>query len=311
MHNPMKGLFRAAGELRDTDIVVDHRVLDRRLSGLDANAIGYMIETLTRLCRGRGAGVMASPGNRRDPQRKDLRASDDDAARRSRSYRFSLFTPTLLFATTLRAPTATILIAGCLGALALDAATVPVGDAGSFLDRPTDFRLYGLIGFSAFLLSRRRRGPSCLSPRRTGGRDAVLSDVSHNWLPFVYDDQSGQYVLQAPLGMYMAPGLVDHAFGLAAGHVALWLQNSAMLKPSCMSSRLGRGWRHAAADASLLGLRGARRIDLLAAQRQQDVARPHGPLRHGSWNPYFQVFRQPRAILLGAQPRPAGLVARG
>ncbi|MFO1118097.1 MAG: hypothetical protein U1E28_20710 [Beijerinckiaceae bacterium] len=199
-----------------------------------------------------------------------------------------LFTPTLLFATTLRAPTATILIAGCLGALALVLQPCLSGDA-SFLDEPTDFRLLaGLIGFSAFLLVAGGALHLVYAPSDWRTRDAVLADVSRNWLPFVYDDQSGQYVLRAPLGMYMAPGLVGHAFGLAAGHVALWLQNSAMLGAILyVFARLGRGWRHA---ALMLAFSGCAALGVLIYWLLSDRTLLDHMVRYGmdSWNPYFQ-----------------------
>ncbi len=54
----MKGRnFRISGELANADIVVDRTFWIGVYPGLDANAIGYMIDTLTRLCRGAARAV--------------------------------------------------------------------------------------------------------------------------------------------------------------------------------------------------------------------------------------------------------------
>lgn len=60
-------------------------------------------------------------------------------------------------------------------------------------------------------------------------RDAVLADLVLNTFPVFYDYLGADLVLRAPLGMYLLPASVGWAFGLTAAHVALLLQNSALL----------------------------------------------------------------------------------
>ncbi|PPD42905.1 MAG: hypothetical protein CTY15_11585 [Methylocystis sp.] len=60
-------------------------------------------------------------------------------------------------------------------------------------------------------------------------RDAVLADIALRWLPVVYADGSDNWLLRAPLGMYLLPGGVGHLFGLRAAHLAQLLQNSVIL----------------------------------------------------------------------------------
>ncbi len=199
-----------------------------------------------------------------------------------------LFAPTLLFATTLRAPAAAILLVGCFGALALVLQSRPSGDA-NFLDEPTDFRLLaGLVGFSAFLLVAGGALHFVYAPSDWRTRDAVLADVSRAWLPFVYDDAAGQYALRAPLGMYMLPGLVGRLSGLGAAHVTLWLQNSVMLGAILyVFARLGHGWRHA---GLMLAFSGCAALGVLIYWLLSDRTLLDHMVRYGmdSWNPYFQ-----------------------
>jgi len=60
-------------------------------------------------------------------------------------------------------------------------------------------------------------------------RDGVLRDLSKNFYPVVYRYLDQDYLLRAPLGMYMTPALVGRVFGLHAAHLALLVQNAALL----------------------------------------------------------------------------------
>lgn len=199
-----------------------------------------------------------------------------------------LFAPTILFATTLRLPVAAIVIAGCLGALAL-LLNPRQSDDASFLNEPTDFRLLlGLCAFSAILLIGGGALHFVYAPSDWRTRDAVLADVSREWLPFVYDDAAGQYVLRAPLGMYMLPGLAGRAFGLTAAHIVMWLQNSIMLGAILyVFARLGRGWPHALV---MLAFSGCAALGVLIYWLLSDRTLIDHMVRYGmdSWNPYFQ-----------------------
>lgn len=60
-------------------------------------------------------------------------------------------------------------------------------------------------------------------------RDAVLADLVRLPWPPGYLLESGAFVLRAPVGMYLVPALVGKAAGLWAAHLALLLQNTAIL----------------------------------------------------------------------------------
>lgn len=57
-------------------------------------------------------------------------------------------------------------------------------------------------------------------------RDSVLHDlVSRGW-PFVYRLDGVDWMLRAPIGMFLIPALVGKLLGLYAANIALWAQNS-------------------------------------------------------------------------------------
>ncbi|WP_174300953.1 GtrA family protein [Caulobacter sp. S45] len=60
-------------------------------------------------------------------------------------------------------------------------------------------------------------------------RDAVLADLSTRPWPVHYHAAAGDFVLRAPLGMYMLPALIGHAAGWRAAQLALLVQNTALL----------------------------------------------------------------------------------
>ncbi|HEY4921907.1 MAG TPA: hypothetical protein VII40_17525, partial [Xanthobacteraceae bacterium] len=60
-------------------------------------------------------------------------------------------------------------------------------------------------------------------------RDAVLADLVRHPFPMFYDWQGSEFVLRAPLGMYMAPAAVGKLLGLRAAHLTLLAQNVAIL----------------------------------------------------------------------------------
>jgi hypothetical protein len=60
-------------------------------------------------------------------------------------------------------------------------------------------------------------------------RDGVLHDLAERFYPIFYRYREQDYLLRAPLGMYMTPALVGRFLGLHAAHVALLAQNAALL----------------------------------------------------------------------------------
>jgi hypothetical protein len=57
-------------------------------------------------------------------------------------------------------------------------------------------------------------------------RDAVLHDVTAQPWPFAYQILGQNFVLRAPLGMFLVPALIGKLFGVYASFLALWWQNA-------------------------------------------------------------------------------------
>ncbi len=76
-------------------------------------------------------------------------------------------------------------------------------------------------------------------------RDAVLRDLVEQRWPFAYRTGGADWVLRAPLGMYLLPALAGKLAGLRAAHLALWAQNTlalaAVLRVFCASASTRRG----------------------------------------------------------------------
>lgn len=60
-------------------------------------------------------------------------------------------------------------------------------------------------------------------------RDAVLADLVRGGTKALYRYQEQDYLLRAPLGMYLTPAAVGLVFGLGAAHLALLAQNSMLV----------------------------------------------------------------------------------
>lgn len=60
-------------------------------------------------------------------------------------------------------------------------------------------------------------------------RDAVLSDLARQGFPLFYRYEAQDYLLRAPLGMYLLPATVGHFAGSKAAHVVLLAQNAGLL----------------------------------------------------------------------------------
>jgi hypothetical protein len=75
-------------------------------------------------------------------------------------------------------------------------------------------------------------------------RDAVLHDLVMRSWPFVYQIDGINWVLRAPLGMYLLPALIGKIGGLYAAYAALWLQNClaifTILRIFCASTSMAR-----------------------------------------------------------------------
>lgn len=156
-----------------------------------------------------------------------------------------LFLPSGLLATALRPFPATVVSVGCLGALALVAQRTPTDKLG-VLDKPLDLlRLSLCVALAAVLLALGGEAHLFYAPLDWRIRDGVLADLSQRAFPIVYEVGAVDYVLRAPLGMYMLPAAVGRMFGLVAADAALLAQNSLFLGAIFyILGQLGRGWPH-------------------------------------------------------------------
>jgi hypothetical protein len=142
---------------------------------------------------------------------------------------------------------AAVLLTGCLGALALIARDCSMRPNG-VLPQTVNLWLLGVcIGIAAALLFYSGSLHVFHPTFDWRIRDAVLADLSASGFPVTYRVADEEYLLRAPIGMYVLPAMVGFASGLFSAHVALWIQNSVALGVIlyfiCI---LGYGLRHAA-----------------------------------------------------------------
>ncbi len=141
----------------------------------------------------------------------------------------SLFiVPDLLLATGFRAPAALVLSLGC--ALALALIWRQRGDAAPLSAAAVDIRtLAACAGAAAGLLLIGGEAHLFYTNWDWLIRDAVLSDLVRQGFPLFYRYEAQDYLLRAPLGMYLLPAAIGHVAGLTAAHVALLAQNASLL----------------------------------------------------------------------------------
>lgn len=60
-------------------------------------------------------------------------------------------------------------------------------------------------------------------------RDAVLADLTREGFPLFYRYEGQDYLLRAPLGMYLLPAMIGHYAGLVGAHIAMLAQNALLL----------------------------------------------------------------------------------
>ena len=128
-----------------------------------------------------------------------------------------------IFAFALRPAPAAAVLVGCAGVAAL----LSRSSFGPLLRAGIDARYYALclaLGLALCLLGGGLHVFRATTDWLT--RDAVLADLVSNGLTVLYRWEGQDYLLRAPLGMYMVPAVVGRFYGLFAAHVALFLQNS-------------------------------------------------------------------------------------
>lgn len=196
--------------------------------------------------------------------------------------------PSALFATALRTIPALAVIVGCFGALALIVGRAATSQPDCLQTATNIPRLVVCVASALVILSLGGETHLFFSTPDWLIRDAVLSDLVQQGYLVGYRVGSVDYLLRAPLGMYIVPALVGQAFGLLAAHITLLAQNSLFLGAIFyLLATLGRGWRHLAILVLFAGLSLAGGLISLASN-----PRPGIPfwLHWGldQWHPYFQ-----------------------
>jgi hypothetical protein len=123
-------------------------------------------------------------------------------------------------------PAAALLLGSLLSAYLIVSAKA----TGAVLSSPIDWRMLagcGALSLALCLLG--GEGHFFFSPYDWFTRDAVLADLVGNKYPVFYNYHGADYLLRAPLGMYMTPALLGWGFGLRTAHYALLAQNAFLL----------------------------------------------------------------------------------
>jgi hypothetical protein len=136
--------------------------------------------------------------------------------------------PNALIAARFTPLAASIVLLGCAGALYV-LATATASLAGWLAARvePKTFAICALVAAALCLLG--GEGHFFYANFDWLTRDAVLADMVRHPFPVLYDYHGSEFILRAPLGMYMAPALVGKLLGLRAAHLALLAQNAVIL----------------------------------------------------------------------------------
>jgi len=196
--------------------------------------------------------------------------------------------PSAFFAAGLKPIPAFLVLVGCIGSLALIAQRPAIVD-GSILTAPVDARRLALcIVLACVILLFGGELHLFYASYDWRIRDAVLADLTRGAFPVGYDLEGAGYLLRAPLGMYMVPAAVGHAFGLIGAHAALLAQNAIILGAIFyLLMSIGRGWPHLAILILFGGLSliGASLAYATATEYRLDRLVKFGL---DAWHPYFQ-----------------------
>ncbi len=155
------------------------------------------------------------------------------AARLSNSMLLSLaalivVAPVFAFAAALRPAAMAPVAAAGIGTIALF--VTARAKTGSVLAARPDWRALAACLAAALLLCLLGgEGHMFFSPSDWFTRDSVLADLVRNGFPVFYRVDGQDYLLRAPLGMYLIPALVGRMSSLEAAHFALLAQNATLL----------------------------------------------------------------------------------
>ncbi len=196
--------------------------------------------------------------------------------------------PSALFAVGLRPLPGALVLAGCIGSLALIAQRQTT-EGGGFLASPVNLpRLAVCVILACVVLMFGGELHLFFASYDWRIRDAVLADLTRGGFPLGYDVQGAGYLLRAPLGIYMVPSAIGHVFGLLCAHVALVGQNAIILGSIFyLLMSLGGGWPHL---VILILFGGLSLLGALFAYATAPGYRMDRLLNFSldAWNPYFQ-----------------------
>jgi hypothetical protein len=140
---------------------------------------------------------------------------------------FLFVAPNAIFALSLAPLPAAVLLAGCAGALFVVLRAAPRGGA---LAATIDWkRLTACVLLAFALCIVGGQGHFFYSAADWLIRDSLVADMAAHGYPIVYSWQEHDYLLRAPLGMYVVPATIGRFFGLSVGHLVLLAQNGAVL----------------------------------------------------------------------------------
>lgn len=135
--------------------------------------------------------------------------------------------PNAIFATALRPAAAAPVLLGCAACVAI---LWRPRRANVFLAAPIDAARFSLcLAFGVVFCMLGGEGHFFYATMDWLIRDAVLADLVDNGLAVVYRYEGQDYLLRAPLGMYMIPAMAGRLWGLYGAHLALLAQNSFIL----------------------------------------------------------------------------------
>ncbi|MEK4034999.1 hypothetical protein WOC76_08745 [Methylocystis sp. IM3] len=104
------------------------------------------------------------------------------------------------------------------------------GNFGAALQRPVEWRWLATCAAVALLLTLLGgEGHLFFSKDDWLGRDAVLADLVGRSMPVLYHHEGGDFILRAPLGMYLFPAAIGRIAGLPAAHLAMAAQTTGLL----------------------------------------------------------------------------------
>ncbi len=199
--------------------------------------------------------------------------------------------PSAIFATALRPVAAAAVLVGCLGGAVI---LWRARQSSALLSAPIDLAQLALslaLGLALCMLG--GEGHFFYATTDWLTRDAVLADLVHNGLTVIYRYEGQDYLLRAPLGMYMIPAVAGRLFGLYAAHMALLAQNALVLGTIAYFTALLAGVRKTPFLLILIGFSGLDILPILLAEViEMSKGEPFLAFAHIEWwGEYYSTVR--------------------